>query len=117
MKIARNSWHYTGSPIYKILEELTDGSAPRTRNATQEVMLFPRTGLPEITKTWIYFVSSKFVPSKHLSIVGIDKELFTYAIVKGYKFNVGKVIENSILKSTYHKAITHLSFITKLLRL
>ena len=63
---------------------------------------------------WFYFVFSKLVPSKHLSTIGRDKASFTYAIVKGYKFNVGKVIENSILGSPYHKVITHLPLITKL---
>ena len=46
-----------------------------------------------------------------------DKALLTFAIVKGYKFNVGKVIENLILKSAYHKEITHPSLITKLCEL
>ena len=34
--------------------------------------------------------------------------------VKGYKFNVGKVMENSILELEYHEAIIHPSFNTKL---
>ena len=75
----------------KILEELTNGSTPWTRNATQEVMSFLRKRLIEIAKTWFYFISSKLVLSKNLSIVGRDKALLTYAIVKGYTFNVGKV--------------------------
>ena len=55
-------------------------------------MSFLRTWLMEIAKTWFYFVSFKLVPSKHLSIIRSDKVLLTYAIVKGHKFNVGKVI-------------------------
>ena len=102
-------------PNYEnILEDLVGGSVAWTRNANQEVMSFLRTGLMEIAKTWFYFVSYKLVPSKHLSIVRRDKALLTYAIVTCYKFNVGKVIENSILMSEYHKAITHPSLITKL---
>ena len=77
-------------------------------------MSFPRTGLTKIAKNLFYFVSSKLVPSKHLSIVERDKELLTYAIVKGYKFNVGKVKKNSILELAYHEAITQPSLITKL---
>ena len=67
----------------KILEALTNESAPWIRNATHEVMSIPRKGLIEIAKTWFYFISSKLVPSKHLSTVGRDKALLTYAIVKG----------------------------------
>ena len=105
-------------PNYElILEELTDGSAPWTRNENQEVMSFPKVGLKEVAKVWFYFVPAKLVPSKHLSTVGRDKALLTYAIVKGYKFNMGKIIENSILDSTYQKAITHPSLIKKLCEL
>ena len=77
-------------------------------------MSFPRAGLTEIAKTWLYFVSSKLVPFKHVPIVIRDKALLTYAIVTSYKFNVGKVIENSIMDPVYHKAITYLSLITRL---
>ena len=82
-------------PNYElVLEELTDGSAPWTRNENQEVMSFSR--LKEVAKVWFYHVSSKLVPSKYLSTIGRDEALLTFAIVKGYKFKVGKVIKNSI---------------------
>ena len=80
-------------------------------------MSFPRTWLTEIAKVWFYFVSCKLIPSKHLSTIRTDKALLTYVIVKGYKFNVGKIIENSILESVYRKAITYPSLITKLCEL
>ena len=83
-------------------------------NANKEVMYFLRIGPTEVAKVWFYFVSSKLVPSKHLSTVGSGTTLLTYAIVRGYKFNVGRVIEHFILESTYQKAITHSSLITKL---
>ena len=59
-------------------------------------------------------MSSKLKPTEHVSIVQKDKAVLTYTIVSGFKFNVGTVIENSILESVYGKDITHLSFITKL---
>ena len=40
--------------------------------------------------------------------------MLTYAIASGMKFNVGLVIENSILKSVNGKAITYPSLITEL---
>ena len=66
-----------------MLEELTNGSAPWTRNSNQEVISFLRTRLKEATKVWFYFVSSKLVPFKLLFTVGRDKALLSYAIVKG----------------------------------
>ena len=37
------------------------------------------------------------LPSKHLSKVNEKEVVLLYAILKGYKFSVGKIIENSIL--------------------
>ena len=71
-------------------------------------------GQGQLAKDWFYFVSSKLVPSKHVSKVTRDKAILLYAIVKGYKFNVGKIIESSILEFSYGKAISHPSLITKL---
>ena len=51
---------------------------------------------------------------KHVSIMQKDKAILTYAIVSRFKFNVGMVIENSIMESVYGKAITHPSVITEL---
>ena len=98
---------YREANYYLILQYLTDGKVQWSRNENQEVMAFPRVGLIEAAKVWFYFVFMKLVPSKRLSKIGRDKALLTYAIIKGYKFNVGEEIENSILKSTYHKAMTH----------
>ena len=98
----------------KIVKELTDGTSPWSRMTKQEVMSFPMTRLTKIPNVWFYFISCKIVPSKHLSIVRRDKAILTYAIVKDYKFNVGKIIENFILELVYNKAIAHPSMITKL---
>ena len=35
--------------------------------------------------------------TKHLSTVGRDEAILLYALLKGYKINVGKIIKNSIL--------------------
>ena len=50
----------------------------------------------------------------HVYIVRRDKAILVYPIAKGYKFNMGKIIENLILEAVYDKAITHPSLITKL---
>ena len=36
------------------------------------------------------------MPSKHLSTVIREEEIFLYALLKGYKINVGKIIEKYI---------------------
>ena len=65
-------------------------------------------------KSWFYFVSSKLILTKHVSIVQKNKDLLTYAIVSGMKFDEGAVIEKSILESIYGKVFTHPSLIIEL---
>ena len=71
----------------------------------------------KVANVWFYFVSAKLFPSNHLSTTRKGKALLTYAIVKWYKFNIGKVIENLIFESAYRKEITHPSLIKKLCEL
>ena len=56
-----------------------------------------RGDLTEEAKVWFYFISFVFLPSKHLSIVRRDEATLLSTLLKGYKINVGKIIENSIL--------------------
>ena len=53
--------------------------------------------LTEEAKVWFDFISYVLMPSKHLSIVRREEAILLYALLKGYKINVGKFIEKSIL--------------------
>ena len=55
--------------------------------------------LTEQAKLWFYLLCSVILPSKNLCIVREKEAMLLYAILKGYKFSVGKIIENSILSS------------------
>ena len=73
--------------------------------------------LQEEAKVWLYFISLVLPPSKHLSTVGKEEALLLYAILKGYKMNVGKIIETSILnyyRSNYTGLMPHPATITRL---
>ena len=73
--------------------------------------------LTEEAKVWFYFISSVLFPSKHLSIVRRDEAIHLYALLKGYKINVGKIIEKSILnysRSNCRGLIPHPATITSL---
>ena len=64
----------------------------------------------------VLFLSSVLLPSKHLSTVRRN-EAILYALLKGYKINVGKKIENSILsysRSRCKGLIPHPAIITNL---
>ena len=57
------------------------------------------------------------VPSKHLSTLRREEAILLYALLKGYKINVGKIIEKSILSYSESKCrgmIPHPATITRL---
>ena len=65
----------------------------------------------------VIFFSLVLFPSKHLSTVRRNEAILLYALLKGYKINVGKIIENSILIYSISKCkglIPHLATITSL---
>ena len=76
-----------------------------------------RGDLTEEAKVWFYFICSVLRPSKHLSTFGKEEAILLYALLKGYKINVGKMIENSILgyfESKCRGMIPHPATITTL---
>ena len=73
--------------------------------------------LTKEAKVWFYFINSVLLPSKHLRIVRRNKAILFYALLKGYKINMGKIIENSILSYSRSKCrglIPHQATITSL---
>ena len=71
----------------------------------------------EKAKVCFYFVSSVLLPSKQLSTVRKNEAIVLYALLKGYKINVGKIIENSIMSnyiSKYKGLIPHPATITRI---
>ena len=77
----------------------------------------PRGSLIEEAKVWFYFIAYVIIPTKHLCTIRENEAIILYALLKGYKFDVGKIIETSI--KTFHKIvkrglIPHLATITRL---
>ena len=105
----RMAGHNHGSKFKKLLEnpnfkkiakKLTDGKA-QLRQGEGGPKTLNRGSLTEEAKVWFYFLASVFVPTKHLSTVREQEAIMLYAILKGYKLNVGTIIENSIMR--YHE--------------
>ena len=66
---------------------------------------------------WFYFIASVIIPIKHLSTIRVQEAFILYALLKGYKFDVGKIIESSIRcfhKNVKRGLISHPTTITKL---
>ena len=101
----------------KIVDQLTDekGQSKETKKT-----LYESISIGDLTyeaKLWFYFISSVLLPSRHLNTVRRNKGILLYALLKGYKISVGKIIENSILSYSRRKCrglIPHPATITSL---
>ena len=76
----------------KIVELLTDGKGEWNSTKKNPYESIAGGSMTEEEKFFFYFLSSILLPSKHLSIVIEEEALLLYAILKGYKLNVGKII-------------------------
>ena len=86
--------------LKKISEKLTDEKA-QWRQEKGAPKALNRGSLTEEAKVWFYFLASVLVPTRHLSTVREQEAVMLYAILKGYKINIGTIIENSIMR--YHE--------------
>ena len=86
--------------LKKIAEKLTDGKA-QLRQEKGGPKTLNRGSLTEEAKVRFYFLASVLVPTRHLSTVREQEAIMLYAILKGYKINIGTIIENSIMR--YHE--------------
>ena len=96
---------------------LTDGKGEWNSTKKNPYESIARGSLIEEATVWFYFLSSVLLPSKYLSVVRKEEAILLYAILKGYKLNVGKIIEKSILNyynNNYRGLIPHLTTITRL---
>ena len=101
----------------KIVDLLTDGKGKWNAKRKNSHESIARGSLTEQAKVWFYFICLVILPSKLLSTVRENKVVLLYAILKGYKFNVGKIIENSILsyyRGSYKGLVPHPALITRL---
>ena len=67
----------------------------------------PRGCLTEHAKAWFYFMSSKLLPSKHVSTVYRDRAVVLYAILMNFKFNLGNIIKTSLIEGELGKSLIH----------
>ena len=82
---------------HKIVDFLTSRKGEWKGTKINPFRSIAKGDLTEEAKAWFYFISSILRPSKHLSTIGREEAIMLYAFLKGYKIDVGKMIENSIL--------------------
>ena len=101
----------------KIVDLLTTGKGKWKGTKKTLYKSITISDLTEEAKVWFYFINSVFFPSKHLSTARRDEVILIYALLKGYKINVGKIIEKSIFSYSINKCrglIPHPAIITSL---
>ena len=87
----------------KIVDFLTRGKGKWNSAKKNPHESIHRGSLTEEAKVWFYFIASVIIPTKHMSTIRENKAILLYALLKGYKFDVGKIIETSI--RTFHKIV------------
>ena len=80
----------------KIIDLLTAGQGKWEATKKNPHYAINRGSLMEEAKFWFYFLSSVILPTKHLCVVREQEAIILYALLKGYKMNVGSIIEGSI---------------------
>ena len=81
----------------KIARKLTDDKG-KWGQGKGEQKTINKGDLIEEAKVWFYFLASVMVLTKHVCTVPEQEAIILYAMLKGYKINVGAVIENSIMR-------------------
>ena len=80
----------------KIIDLMTAGQGKWEATRKNPHYAINRGFLIEEAKVWFYFLSSVILPTKHLCVVREKAAIILYALLKGYKMNVGGLIEGSI---------------------
>ena len=80
----------------EIIGLLTDGQGKWEAKKKNPYYVINRGSLTEEAKVWFYFLSSVILLTKHLCAVREQEAIILYALLKGYKMNVGGLIEGSI---------------------
>ena len=100
-----------------IIEFLTVGKGKWNATKKNPHESINRGSLTYEAKVWFYFIAYVIIPTKHLSAIREQEAIILYALLKGYKFNVGKIIESSIRcfhENVKKELIPHPETITRL---
>lgn len=69
----------------------------------EEGRMVNRIDLKFTTKVWVKFLKSRLMPTTHITIIYQEKLILLYAIVKGFRIDVGKITEKEIRECVMKK--------------
>ena len=96
------------SPNYtKILEKVAVPNIAWRTKKGGELLDIARGSLTKEAKAWFYFMNSRVVPFMHVSTLYKDRAILLYTILRKYKFNVGNIIQQSLLEEDTRRSLTH----------
>ena len=98
----------------KILKTVAGANASWKTKKNRGLYEIVRVSLNEEAKVWFYFMNLRLLPSKHVSTLYKDRAILLYAILENYKFNVGNIIQNSLVEEDVGKSLIHPSLIPQL---
>ena len=111
----RNCW--IAQIIKKIVNLLTGGKGKWEVTKKNPHHAIKRGALTEEPEVWFYFICSVIIPTRHPCTVTEQEAILLYPFLKGYKINMGMLIEESI-KGYHHSnkrgLIPHPATITRL---
>ena len=87
----------------KTVDFLTAGKGKWSSTKKNPHESINRGSLIEEAKVWFYFIAFVMILTKHLSTIREQEAITLYALLKGYKFDVGNIIESSI--RCFHKNV------------
>ena len=86
------------NPNYlEVLRSLTNGQGEWKVNSEEHVVHFKAKHLAYIPKVWHHFITSCLIPTTNVCEVPINHALLNYVIIQDIPFDVGKIIEDTIL--------------------
>ena len=117
----KHGWKYKKlleNPNYeKIVNRLIGGEGKWEFMKKNPHHAIKRGALTEEAKVWFYFICSVIVATRHLCTVREQEAIMLYAFLKGYKINMGMLIEESIKGYHYNNKrglIPHPGTLTRL---
>ena len=81
----------------EFIRVLTNGRGEWKLNSEGHVMHFKAKNLAYIPKVWHHLITSRLIPMTNVCEVTAKRVLLNYAIIQDIPFDVGQVIEDSIL--------------------
>ena len=88
---------YKAPNYLEVIRVLTNGQGEWKINSEGHAVNFKAKHLVYIPKVWHHFITSRLIPTTNVCEVMAKRALLNYAIIQDIPFDVGQVIEDSIL--------------------